>query len=318
MNDPPVYTAPSAREYAQKYTYLPTHVSEDSVSESMTTLHELPSAYDESNGAPRSMMRTPSPTPSEYNALNGISEKRSLKDNIIRVVVLLLVLAVVIVIAVLHDQIITALRPATNWLEKQKILGPIIVIIVFLLFGHELVAILVGVTWSLPEAFAITAVGTLLGEIANYFVFRYGCHSRGEKLEKTSLDYGLLAHVVRKHGFPIILVIRFSAIPSHLSTTVFATAGIPFLTYLAAAILSLPKPLVPVYVGYAMKSNGTQSKTIEHIVLVITIAITIGALIWIRRLEALAKPDVIYARRKARQAKLLSSTAYESNERYDA
>ena len=36
------------------------------------------------------------------------------------------------------------------------------------LFGHEIVAILVGVIWGLGVGFAIVAAGTFVGEIGNY------------------------------------------------------------------------------------------------------------------------------------------------------
>ena len=45
--------------------------------------------------------------------------------------------------------------------------------------------------------------------------FRYCCRSRGEKLEKTKINYGCLARVVREGGFKIALIARLSAIPGH-------------------------------------------------------------------------------------------------------
>ena len=45
--------------------------------------------------------------------------------------------------------------------------------------------------------------------------FRYCCAARGEKLEKTKIQYGCLAKVVRDGGFKIALIARFSAIPGH-------------------------------------------------------------------------------------------------------
>lgn len=36
------------------------------------------------------------------------------------------------------------------------------------LFGHEIVAILVGVIWGLGVGFAIVAAGTFIGELGNY------------------------------------------------------------------------------------------------------------------------------------------------------
>jgi hypothetical protein len=36
------------------------------------------------------------------------------------------------------------------------------------LFGHEIVAVLCGVVWSLPVGFAIVAAGTFIGEVGNF------------------------------------------------------------------------------------------------------------------------------------------------------
>ena len=49
----------------------------------------------------------------------------------------------------------------------------------------------------------------------SFSAFRYCCRSRGEKLEKTDLQYGCLAETVRKGGFKIALIARYSAIPGH-------------------------------------------------------------------------------------------------------
>ncbi|KAJ7675452.1 hypothetical protein B0H17DRAFT_130803 [Mycena rosella] len=264
----------------------------------------------------RNISRTPSPTPSEYNALNGIKEEKTTRQKIQYYGIIAVLITLAVLISVFHEKIITALQPETNWLSEHKI-GPIIPIAIFIvlsfppLFGHELVAMLVGVTWDFPLACLIVAVGTLLGEIANYFTFKYACSARGAKYEAKDLSYGLLAHVVRHGGFLIVLVIRYSAIPPHFATTVFSTVGVSFVVFIGAAVLSLPKQLVPVYVGYAMKPSNTSSKSavVEKVVLVISIAITIGAYVWINRQMTAARPEFIYARRKARQGKAGVSTA---------
>ncbi|KAJ6632602.1 hypothetical protein B0H10DRAFT_20386 [Mycena sp. CBHHK59/15] len=223
-----------------------------------------------------------------------------------------LVLGAVILISVFHTKIINALEPATDWLRDHK-LGPLIPIAILIvmsfppLFGHELVEMVCGVTWDLPAAFAIVAVGVLLGEMANYFTFKLFCSARSAKTEKSKLSYALLAHVVRTGGFFVVLIIRCSAIPPHFATAVFSTVGLSFWVFLAACVLSLPKALVPVYIGYTMRpsnDNSATSSKIEKIVLVVSIGISLFALTWIRRQMAAAKPDVIYARRKARQGKL--------------
>ncbi|KAJ6631535.1 hypothetical protein B0H10DRAFT_1938399 [Mycena sp. CBHHK59/15] len=264
----------------------------------------------------RHISRTPSPTPSEFNLLNGIKEKKSTKEKIQYYAILVVLILAAILISVFNNKIISGLKPFTDWMRDHKI-GPLIPIGILIilsfppLFGHEIVAMLAGVTWSLPAAFAIVAVGTLLGEIANFFVFKYACTARGNKMEAKDLSYGLLAHIVRNGGFLVVLVIRYSAIPPHFATVVFSTVGITFWVFLAAAVLSLPKQFIPVYVGYALKpenSGNTTSEKVEKVVLVLSIGVTIAALIWIRRKMAAAKVDFVYARRKARQGKVTSSS----------
>ncbi|KAJ7700370.1 hypothetical protein B0H17DRAFT_1047094 [Mycena rosella] len=264
------------------------------------------------NDDPRKILRTPSPTQAEFNFLNGIKEGKTTRQKIQSYLIIAVILTIIILISVYNQKIVTALTPMTNWLHDHKFgfLIPIAILIVLSfppLFGHEIIALLVGVAWDLPVAFVIIAVGTILGEIANYFTFKYACTARSEKLEAKELSYGLLAHVVRQGGFLMVLIIRFSAIPPHLATTVFATVGISFWTFLAAALLSLPKQLTSVYVGYGFKPSQKDNKTtntVEKIVLVAGILVTIAAYVWVNRQMQAAKPDFIYARRKARQGKV--------------
>ncbi|KAJ7086480.1 hypothetical protein B0H15DRAFT_986792 [Mycena belliarum] len=259
----------------------------------------------------RQISRTPSPTRSEFNLLNGIKEEKTTKQKIRYYAIIGVLLLIAILISVFHEKIIHALKPSTDWLHDHKsgafILVAILIVLSFPpLFGHELVAMLAGVTWDPPLACVVVAAGTLLGEIANYFTFKYACSARGAKYEAKDLKYGLLAHIVRNGGFKIVLVIRYSAIPAHFATSVFSTVGISFPIFLGAAVLSLPKALVPVYVGYALKpenDGNKRSNVVEKVLLGITIVVTIVAFRWIKRQTEAATPEFVYRRRKARQAK---------------
>ncbi|KAJ7640468.1 hypothetical protein DFH06DRAFT_628128, partial [Mycena polygramma] len=260
----------------------------------------------------KNIPRTPSPTQSEYNYLDDIKGQKSLKQKIQYYAIIAVLLAAVILFSVFHTQIITALKPFTDWLHNTPA-GPLIPIAILIvlsfppLFGHEIIAMLVGVAFGFPEACAIVAVGTILGEVANFFTFKYACSVRGKKMENKDISYGLLAHIIRNGGFLIVLVIRYSAIPPHFATSIFSTVGISFPIFLGAALLSLPKAFVPVYVGYALKpekAGNTQSERIEKIVLVAGVLITIVAFGWIKRQMKAAREEYIYLRRKARQAKV--------------
>ncbi|KAJ3823118.1 hypothetical protein F5880DRAFT_1613175 [Lentinula raphanica] len=271
------------------------------------------------------MLRTPSPTPSEERALASSGEGVGLIDlssfkskefwsspkGIIYGIGILVIAALVLCFAIFHKQIVIGLEPATNWCKSQTAgwLIPVGILVVLSfppLFGHEIVGILCGVTWGIGEGFGIMALGTVLGEIINFFVFKFCCTTRARKLEKKKLMYACFSRVVRDGGFKVILAARYSLIPAHLTTTIFAASGMKFYIFLAAAILSLPKQLVTVYIGVLMADSvdGTdkKDKIATVLVSVVCFIVTSFALKIIKAEMNKVKHEVIYERRKARQA----------------
>lgn len=76
-------------------------------------------------------------------------------------------------------------------------------------------------------------------------------------------------------------------------------------TFIISAFLSLPKQFITVYLGVALEQSdkgggSTSDKIIKDVVLAVTVIITFLAMWYIYRLMNQAKPEVIYARRKAR------------------
>ncbi|KAI0365522.1 hypothetical protein BV20DRAFT_973065 [Pilatotrama ljubarskyi] len=279
----------------------------------------------------RDLARTPSPTPSEVEALGPGKKKRrgvllSLLDletyrnprELVRVAVTLAIIAIVVVFFVYQQQIVEWLRPFANWMRRTPggWLIPIAILIVMSfppLFGHEIIAILCGDVWGVWIGFGIVCAGTLIGEIANYYAFRWFCMARGKKLEEKKLQYALLAEVVRQGGFLVAVVMRYSAVPGHFTTAVFSSCGMGFFTFLAAAVLSLPKQFATVYLGEA-QSNGTvdrKTKIIKTVVIALTVLITMYAMHYIRKQTERVKEQVIYRRRKMRQAKLRAAAGLE-------
>jgi uncharacterized membrane protein YdjX (TVP38/TMEM64 family) len=77
----------------------------------------------------------------------------------------------------------------------------------------QIVAVICGLVWGLWVGFAIVAAGTFLGEVGNFYAFKYLCRARAEKYERNNLNYAIMAHVVRDGGFFFIFAVRMSAIP---------------------------------------------------------------------------------------------------------
>ncbi|KAJ8488330.1 hypothetical protein ONZ51_g3637 [Trametes cubensis] len=175
------------------------------------------------------------------------------------------------------------------------------------LFGQEIVAILCGDVWGLGIGFGIVAAGTVLGELGNFYAFRWCCTARGKKFERDRLTYALYAQVTREGGLVVPAVMRLSFIPSHFLTAIFSTCGMNVWVFLVAATLSLPKQLATVFIG-AAQSDGKDTpvtRAIKAVVVLATTVMTYLAMRYINRKVDEVKVRVVYARRKARQARAL-------------
>ncbi|KAG8747757.1 Tlg2-vesicle protein [Ceratobasidium sp. 414] len=267
------------------------------------------------------LKRSESPTPSEVEELkqlDGIIQrafrKESWKDRefVVSIVVLAVVLAIVIVIAVFQDRIVLALTPAAEWVKRQSagFLIPIAFLIILSippLFGAEIIHLLCGFIYGFGVGFAIVCAGTIIGESVTYFGFRHCFRARAEKMEKGSngsLRWPSLARVIRDGGFVVAVVVRYSAIPTHVTTALFSVCGINYWIFLSSLVLSLPRQIIGVYIGVLAldKANGNDStldKRISMIVLGITIAITVLAMRWLARKQKAAGLAIIRERRAA-------------------
>ncbi|KAH0835652.1 hypothetical protein J3R83DRAFT_9403 [Lanmaoa asiatica] len=286
-----------------------------------------PVSYNPVASDARAASRTPSPTPSESESLEQktMFNYRAMfqRDKLLtkKYLIYYAVGTIVIVIGALfifyHDQIVRAIQPAANWMHGVSF-GWLIPIAIFFvisfppLFGHEILAIVCGLVWGVWAGFGITAAGTLLAQ------FRYLFKSRADKEEKKSIQYACLAKVVREGGFKIALIVRYSAVPGHFTTAIFAVCGMNIFVFILAAILSMPKQFITVYIGTLLESSATgsastQNKILSYVVGGVTVIVTIGAMWYIQRQVNRVKPEVIYARRKARQAKLNGDVLYQNS-----
>ncbi|KAK0187210.1 hypothetical protein F5146DRAFT_1063939 [Armillaria mellea] len=290
------------------------------------------------NRLPRDISRTPSPTPSEAKELKtGVFSWEVIgkwrfwirREWLWYYVALVIILTLTALMTLYHKQIVDWLTPVSKWLHDIKFgwlvpIGILFVISFPPLFGHEIVAVLCGLVWGLWIGFGIVAAGTFLGEVGNFYAFKYCCRARGEKLERTKITYACLARVVRDGGFKIALIARLSAIPGHFTTAVFSTCGMGIIVFCIAAILSLPKQFITVYLGVILEESSTgttdtKSRIISDVVLALTFLITIAAMWYIYHQMNKVKPVVIYARRKARQAKLArADLPYNRSDVFDA
>ncbi|KAH8886971.1 hypothetical protein GQ53DRAFT_784591 [Thozetella sp. PMI_491] len=192
--------------------------------------------------------------------------------------------------SVKHDEIVDTLRPFSEkvrdvpagWLIPIAIL---IIISIPPLFGHEIVGLLCGIVYGLWIGFAVLAVGTFLGEVLTFYLFKYALRKTANKLERTNLTYAALTRLINEGGFwrrfLIVTVIRFSAMPAHLSTAVFATCGIGFWIFAIATAVTLPKQLFLVYLGVLFLQGANNDNKLKTIMFGVAGALTVLAAVWI-------------------------------------
>ncbi|KAJ1302057.1 hypothetical protein OPQ81_000891 [Rhizoctonia solani] len=285
----------------------------------------------------RGIRRSGSPTPSEKEELkqyDGFLKKLFRKESyqnkgfVVTLVIVIILIIITILLSVFNKQIVTALLPAAKWVKQAPAgwLIPIALLVVLSippLFGAEIVHVLCGMFYGLGIGFLLVCVGTVLGEVLTFFMFRYCLRSRAEKLErgKGSPQWAALARVIREGGFWVALVIRYSAIPTHIGTALFAACGMNFWVFLLTLTLSLPRQLAGVYIGVLAEEDAEghpskTDKTISTVVLVLTIVITIVAMRWISmRIKAAAL--TIIRERRAREAAEVETNPFNPQAFYD-
>ncbi|KAI9613182.1 hypothetical protein H4Q26_010461 [Puccinia striiformis f. sp. tritici PST-130] len=219
------------------------------------------------------------------------------QSNWIKYYVLLIILLIAVaIVAIFHHQIVTGLHPFVQSMRNLKINGfevgwviPVAVLFIISfppLFGHEIVIILCGLVWGLWIGFAIVSVGTLAGELANYWAFKYACSHRAAKLEKKDVNYACITIISDSRT---------------LSNPVFATTGMSLFIFTAATVISMPKQLAGVYLGTLFNTSETEdgtadkstgSKAVKYSVIGLTFIVTVVAALYIYRKMALARSSI--------------------------
>ncbi|RXW20836.1 hypothetical protein EST38_g5019 [Candolleomyces aberdarensis] len=264
--------------------------------------------------------RTPSPTPSELRELKPAANGWGTSRERLWFFAAIIILIALIALAWIYDkQIVRTLAPAATWLHDTPgaFAIPMAVLIVISfppLFGHAVVAILCGFVWGLGIGFGIVAGGTFLGEIGHFYASKLVFRTRGEKLERTNISHACLAQVVRDGGIRITLIARLSAIPAQTTTTVFSTCGVGIIIFAISTLLSMPKQALGVYLGVILlrsrfETRSSTERIVTSVVLAVTMLITAVATWYIGRQMDRTKPQVIYKRRKARQARLTQASS---------
>ncbi|KAL1410402.1 hypothetical protein Q8F55_004412 [Vanrija albida] len=198
----------------------------------------------------------------------------------------IIIITISALVSAKHTTIVNFCQPVTRRIREWPAgwLIPIVLLVIVSfppLVGHEIIGILCGLVWGLGEGFGILCAGTFFGELATWVAFKWWCTARAQKFEKKNRLYASLTQLIREKSFTFVLILRFSAVPGHIVTAVSASAGAHFGSYCAAALLTLPKQFVIVYLGMSFGHHNPRDTIISWCATIATFIGTIIAAVYI-------------------------------------
>ncbi|TVY54726.1 Golgi apparatus membrane protein TVP38 [Lachnellula cervina] len=189
-------------------------------------------------------------------------------------------------------------KPLTDWLREREAWSwtlptAILVILSFPpLFGHEIVQLIVGLTYPLGVAIGIACAGAVLGEAACFIAFKYLFTGYVHKKIDQQVKWAAVARVAQEAGFRGVLVIRYSIVPPHLANPLFSCTGMTFWVYMATVILSLPKSMVFVALGSPSSEGSKAAKWGKVVAIGVVVLISVFASWWIRKKMIVATREI--------------------------
>jgi len=210
----------------------------------------------------------------------------------------ILALILIILFEVYKSDFERWVSPLTDWLRQRESWSwvlPVIILIVLSfppLFGHEIVQLIVGLTYPIGVALGIACAGSILGEAACFIVFKYSFTWWVEKKIASNVKWAATARVAQQSGFRGVLIIRYSIVPPHLANPLFSCTGMKFWLYMVTVILSLPKAMVFVALGTPSSEHSKGGKWAKIIAIAIVVLVTIFASIYIRKKMNIAIKEI--------------------------
>ncbi|CAH7690140.1 expressed protein [Phakopsora pachyrhizi] len=244
-----------------------------------------------------------------------------------------ILLAIIIILSAIlssyHDKITKAIQPYQEKIKNTPgawIIPTVLLIVVSFppLLGHEIIILISGMIWGTWIGFGIACAGTFLGELATYYAFKHLIRNKSEEIENKSITYATLARLMREGGLMIVILVRASALPGHITTAIQASIGISVWIFSVACFITLPKQFAIVYLGALITESNSnkfissnnsdlpdqppgisqvseQQKSIHHTISVLVFLVTIlftfvsAYLVWMRmrRIRPLVEADFL-------------------------
>jgi len=147
-----------------------------------------------------------------------------------------------------------------NWIQEQGYYGNGLMVLLLILasfptFLFLTLGLACGFLYGLLFGYLTLVFGVFLGTSISFLFFqKFGRNWAQSKIEKNN-TLKILVREIEKHGFKILILIRFTPLPFGILNTICALTNVTFLKYVLATNLGLLFPnFVIVFTGTAAKS----------------------------------------------------------------
>lgn len=221
-----------------------------------------------------------------YGAINYFQEL-ALWQRILIGTVGLLGLVGGILVAIFHSAILNYLVDTSNTLRERVSTQFILFLLLFLvgfppMIGYTLLSTSVGLIYGLSfHGFAILAIGTVLGSVASFSLFKTILHSTAEKLVHKNAKFEAFASILQEdNSYYILALFRLCPFPYSLTNGALAGIyGISIRNFTIATIVTTPKTLLYLFLGSRIKRLGEDTSTNSTLINILSILLTVIVLL---------------------------------------
>ncbi len=184
----------------------------------------------------------------------------------------------------------STLATVRTWVDARGVLGMVAfggvyVVLVLLLAPGAALTLVAGAVYGIGRGVVVVAVATSVADAIGFLLARYVARRAVERLMERHPRFKALDHALAHGGWRVVALLRLNpAIPYSASNYLFGATGVRFLPYLAASgLFTLPGAFTYVYLGYvgAEALGGTARARVEWVLLVVGLAATVGAAVYV-------------------------------------
>ncbi|AET39116.1 Tvp38p Ecym_4034 [Eremothecium cymbalariae DBVPG len=184
-----------------------------------------------------------------------------------------------LLVLVFHKQLLDAIIKVSNDLNSRWYTPIVFFVLIFgvsfpPMIGFSLLCTSVGLVYGISfKGWLTVALGTVIGSIAAFVVFKTVLRSHAERLVRLNDKFEALASILQDHNsYWIIALIRLCPFPYSLTNGAIAGVyGISTRNFSIAQVLTTPKLVMYLFIGSRLKSIGETNSTLTKLFNILSI-----------------------------------------------